>query len=233
MARPSKHNQRETRREILEAALGLFAHNGFHGTGMREIARSVGINEASLYHYFPSKEQLLDAVLFEPDDAGRPALAPTLPPLFTGQTIDGLQEWLTEALLGVLAHFAEPTEVLRFRIFLSDGLRLAAAGKIHYLERMLSVQQPVVQTMTRLQREGVLRPCSPLLLMMSLVGPLMMWRHMLVLSPELPPVQDREAFVRHHVGQLLRGAAVDPAAVLRLSEGPAAPAASCAQSGKE
>lgn len=210
MARPSKTHQRETRREILDAALGLFAQHGFHGTGMRQIARAVGINEASLYHYFPSKEQLLDAVLFEPDDAGRPALAPTLPQAFAGQTLDELHAWLSEALLGVLAHFADPKEVLRFRIFLSDGLRLAAAGKIHYLERMLSVQQPVVQTLSRLQAEGVLRPCSPFLLLMSLIGPLMMWRHMLVLGPELPPVQDRLGFVRHHVGQLLRGAAVDP-----------------------
>jgi AcrR family transcriptional regulator len=210
MARPSKTNQRETRREILDAALELFAQQGFHGTGMREIARTVGINEASLYHYFPSKEQLLDAVLFEPDDAGRPALAPAFPTGFDGHTLAALHDWLVQVLLGILDQFADPKEAQRFRIFLSDGLRLAAAGKVNYLERIVAVQLPILLTLQRLQDQGMLRPTEPFLLMMSLIGPLMMWRHMLVLGPELPPIQDRQGFVRHHVGQLLRGAAVDP-----------------------
>lgn len=40
-----------------------FASRGFRGTTTREIAAAVGITEAALYRYFPSKQSLYDAIL--------------------------------------------------------------------------------------------------------------------------------------------------------------------------
>jgi len=40
-----------------------FASNGFRGTTTREIASAVGITEAALYRYFPSKQSLYDALI--------------------------------------------------------------------------------------------------------------------------------------------------------------------------
>lgn len=52
-----------TRRdEVLLAASELFAQHGFHAVGMRAIADAVGIRGSSLYHYFPSKIDLLEAI---------------------------------------------------------------------------------------------------------------------------------------------------------------------------
>ncbi|HEV2377693.1 MAG TPA: TetR/AcrR family transcriptional regulator [Streptosporangiaceae bacterium] len=48
-----------TRGRILHAALGLFSEYGFHGTSIRQIASKVGINPATLYAHYPSKEQIL------------------------------------------------------------------------------------------------------------------------------------------------------------------------------
>lgn len=48
-----------TRGKILHAALGLFSEYGFHGTSIRHIASQVGINPATLYAHYPSKEQIL------------------------------------------------------------------------------------------------------------------------------------------------------------------------------
>lgn len=53
-----------TRGKILQAGLVLFAETGFHGTSIRAIAQRVGINSATLYAHYPSKEQVLaDLVL--------------------------------------------------------------------------------------------------------------------------------------------------------------------------
>lgn len=53
-----------TRGRILHAGLTLFAQSGFHGTSIRAIAQHVGINSATLYAHYPSKEQVLaDLVL--------------------------------------------------------------------------------------------------------------------------------------------------------------------------
>lgn len=48
---------------IREVALELFASHGYDGTPVREIARAVGVLHGSLYNHFPSKEQLLWAIV--------------------------------------------------------------------------------------------------------------------------------------------------------------------------
>ncbi len=53
----------ERREEILRVALGLFASKGTEGTGLREIAERIGVSQPALYHYFASKEALVDAVI--------------------------------------------------------------------------------------------------------------------------------------------------------------------------
>ncbi|HSO71285.1 MAG TPA: TetR/AcrR family transcriptional regulator [Thermodesulfobacteriota bacterium] len=55
----------EKRTKIREAAARLFAEKGFENTTTRDIAGAAGINNASLYYYFDSKEQLLYQILEE------------------------------------------------------------------------------------------------------------------------------------------------------------------------
>lgn len=56
---------RERQASIIAAAASLFASNGFKGTTTKEIAKSVGISEALLFKYFPTKRALYAAILKE------------------------------------------------------------------------------------------------------------------------------------------------------------------------
>ncbi|WP_410876937.1 TetR/AcrR family transcriptional regulator [Nocardia sp. A7] len=49
--------------EILDAAAELFTRNGFAGTPTRTIADAVGIRQSTIYHYFATKEDILDNLL--------------------------------------------------------------------------------------------------------------------------------------------------------------------------
>ena len=49
------------RLEILRQAAAVFRRKGFHGAGMREIAKSLGLAPGALYYYFESKDDLLYA----------------------------------------------------------------------------------------------------------------------------------------------------------------------------
>jgi AcrR family transcriptional regulator len=49
-------------REVLDAAATVFAEKGFAGASTRDIAERLGIRQASLYYYFPSKETALSAI---------------------------------------------------------------------------------------------------------------------------------------------------------------------------
>lgn len=55
------------RREILDAAVGVFAHQGFRGSALRDIAEHVGMSQPGLLHHFGTKEGLLMAVLAHRD----------------------------------------------------------------------------------------------------------------------------------------------------------------------
>jgi AcrR family transcriptional regulator len=55
--------RRESRRDqILEAALACFSENGFHQTGMADIVRRSGMSHGAVYVYFPSKEDIIEAL---------------------------------------------------------------------------------------------------------------------------------------------------------------------------
>ncbi len=51
------------RKQILDAAAQVFAQKGFHRATIREIARTAGIAEGTIYNYFRNKEDLLTALV--------------------------------------------------------------------------------------------------------------------------------------------------------------------------
>lgn len=53
------------RDEILDAAAELFTTRGFTGTSTRMIADAVGIRQASMYHHFATKDDILAALLLD------------------------------------------------------------------------------------------------------------------------------------------------------------------------
>lgn len=48
---------------IEDAAIELFYEQGYHATGMRQIAEKVGVTQSNLYNFFPSKQNLLFFIL--------------------------------------------------------------------------------------------------------------------------------------------------------------------------
>lgn len=66
MTQPKRRTQADRRQEavekILDGAEALFAANGFNGTTLNEVAKSIGSDTALLRYYFGDKEALFDAV---------------------------------------------------------------------------------------------------------------------------------------------------------------------------
>lgn len=58
---PDRHTAR--RLQIIDAALTCFAEGGYHGTSTAAICRAAGIGSGTLFHYFPTKQDVLLAIL--------------------------------------------------------------------------------------------------------------------------------------------------------------------------
>lgn len=55
----------EKRQLLLDAATRVFARKGFHASRVGDIAEEAGVAHGLLYHYFESKEEVLDAIFHE------------------------------------------------------------------------------------------------------------------------------------------------------------------------
>src|ERR1051325_3654005 len=109
-----------TRQRILAAAENFFAESGYHGTRLHQIADELGIQKASLFHYFESKAHLyhtvLDENLGEIEETLRRGVSAS------GSPIEKVQA-LAEAYVDLVASHHQRT-----KIFLRQSLRVTPNG---------------------------------------------------------------------------------------------------------
>jgi AcrR family transcriptional regulator len=104
------------RDRILDAALTLVSQLGSAGTSMRRLAGACGLNVATIYHYFPSKADLLRALVEEQRYGERMAAddPPIDPDLAPADRFTAFFAWVATETL------AEETVL---RLLLGEGLR--------------------------------------------------------------------------------------------------------------
>jgi AcrR family transcriptional regulator len=109
----SQAERREkTRGAILEAAEKAFSTEGFAATRMEDIAAAAGVAKGAVYHHFPSKETLFEAVF---EQTSRALLRRVVGvSLGAGDVLDGM-------VAGSREYFAACAEPALGRIILRDG----------------------------------------------------------------------------------------------------------------
>jgi AcrR family transcriptional regulator len=122
----------DARTRILDAALALMSESGSAGASMRQLAAACGLNVATIYHYFPSKADLLHSVMEERRYGER--LSSDVPPLdrtaAPRDRLVGLLEWLWANAL---------EEEAVFRLLVGEAIRgeeaasTSAAGVVEAL----------------------------------------------------------------------------------------------------
>ena len=64
-ATPRNAAAADKRRQILDAAIRVFARQGFHACRVSDVADEAGVAYGLVYHYFDSKEEILDTLFTE------------------------------------------------------------------------------------------------------------------------------------------------------------------------
>ena len=129
--RQSQSTEEDTRSKILRAALQLFARRGYDGTTTKDLAKSAGVAEGTLFRYFPNKK----AILIEVATAG---------------WVDILTDLLTE--LSEMGSYKAVSQVMRRRIINlrqnGDLLRVCFIEAQYHPELKESIQTEVINKMT-------------------------------------------------------------------------------------
>lgn len=155
--------ERGTRERILEVAEAFLGERGYDGTRLHLIAQRVGIQKASLFHYFPSKEHLYRAVLAEGFGETQQTLRRVLES--EGTPLDKVRG-LIESYVDMVAAHPERTKIL-LRRSLGDAPdtdpHVPDAQPQHLLEM-------VVRFIADGQRARVFAEIDPAAVVLSVVG---------------------------------------------------------------
>src|SRR5690349_9771722 len=93
-------NGMSRRDELLAVATKLFAARGYHGTRMDDVADAVGLNKATVYHYYASKSLILYDIYKGAADFERGAVyfqeAPYITEWFTEEQVEYIREKETQ-----------------------------------------------------------------------------------------------------------------------------------------
>jgi AcrR family transcriptional regulator len=207
---PVRRRQKEARpQQLLDAALVLFVEKGFAATRAEEVAQRAGVSKGTLYLYYPSKEELLKAVISE-HLSSRIAAGAAEAEKHRGSAADLLREVFSRWWLDV---FDSPTSGV-FKLIITEVRNFPDLADFYSRE----VVQPAEQLIARIVQRGIdsgeFDDLDVAAAVHSLVLPMVMLclhKHSLGACSAHHEDFDPHAFIRLHIDLVIRGLLRHPA----------------------
>jgi AcrR family transcriptional regulator len=134
----------ERREQIVQTATDVFATEGFERTALKRVAELVGVKEATLFHYFSGKQELLTAVLAERDRRGK--------------ELGGADEFGLEAVVPVAErNRQEPGLTTLYAVASATANDPGHASHGYFQDRYANLVEEVAQDVGRRQEAGAIR----------------------------------------------------------------------------
>ena len=193
-----------TKQEILEASLALFAMQGFEATSISQIANAVGIRKASLYSHFESKQAILDTLVQDVLEQ------------YAAHSIFARGDWEKDAAqLPLTADAAVQMIQGQLRYILHDPY-ISRARKMLVIEQFQNGELAKLQTkqnysdvmgyftglVGELIRQGVLAEDDPEIMAAQFCLPISVWLGLCDREPDREP--EVMALVEKHIRQFFR-----------------------------
>src|SRR5262245_13592513 len=157
---------------IVDAAARVFAERGYHGTSTQAIADVLGMRQASLYYYFPSKEAALETVCEQGVD-GFVERAENI--------AAGTEAPLAKLVLLIAAHLA-PIEKKRdyVKVFINERRYLADASRRRIARKARRIERVFAQVIQAGVADGSIKAGTDvrrtMLAVLGMVNSVINWR---------------------------------------------------------
>jgi AcrR family transcriptional regulator len=191
------------RRQILEGARQAFIEKGFNGATTDVIAATARVSKQTLYSYYPSKEQLVLAVLEQELSAPRRF---AVPPLRTREDLERTLSGFARALLDNVAH-ADTVALLR--VIIGEVYRHEALRR--EMRRLLPLRflGAVRETIVAAERQGLVSAPHPELAARLFAGSVLSFVMLDAVLADGPPTRPDDETLGRLVGLFMRTLAVD------------------------
>jgi len=140
----------DKRRVILDAAVRVFARQGFHTCRVSDIADEAGVAYGLVYHYFSSKEQILDTLFLERWDVMLEAIAEADAKQPSGEA-------KLRAIAGfIIDSYRHDPELMK--VIIVEVTRAANTFGRTHLTKIREAYAQIAAIVARAQAEGSFRP---------------------------------------------------------------------------
>ena len=139
--------------QLFDTAAALFAEKGYHGTSINDLARAMGLQKGSLYHYFKSKEELLFRLLDEYITAA----------LNEVEKICALEDTPSEKLRQFMLFYSGfyAGDRDRMVLLIDDIDKLDESYRLQVIEKERRYYRALTGIFCQLQATGIMKPIPP------------------------------------------------------------------------
>jgi AcrR family transcriptional regulator len=153
----------DKRRQILDAAIGVFARQGFHATRVSDIADEAGVAYGLVYHYFRSKDEVLNELFVERWSLLLAAIEET------DRTGDAPRDKLGAVATFIVDSYRHDPELMK--VIIVEVTRAANSFGRTHLPEIRRAYQSIAKIVEDGQKQGVFRDdVAPLFASMSFYG---------------------------------------------------------------
>jgi TetR/AcrR family fatty acid metabolism transcriptional regulator len=140
----------DKRRVILDAAVRVFARQGFHTCRVADIADEAGVAYGLVYHYFNSKETILDTLFLERWDLMLEAIS----------EVDASDRAPREKLYAIASFIVESYrhDPDLMKVIIVEVTRAANTFGRTHLDKIMLAFEGIAQIVRHAQQEGIFRP---------------------------------------------------------------------------
>jgi TetR/AcrR family transcriptional regulator, mexJK operon transcriptional repressor len=152
MSEPAKNWRDDRRQAILDVAFRTFLEKGYAESSMAEIAARLGGSKTTLYHYFPSKDDLFLAVAEAESQRTTQRLNAFVEPQGDARAV------LTAFGEHFVATVCEGDKIAYFRMIVAEAVRFPQVGRIFYQACIDRAFDHASAFIGRMMADGRLRP---------------------------------------------------------------------------
>ena len=199
--------KRNTKREILNAALDLFSVHGYEATSTAQIADAVGIRKASLYSHFSSKQEILDELIKVTLDGYNKhsvfAKADWSDRTFTKNISDITPDTALQMVLGHVNYILHDPQISKSRRMLTiEQFQNTTLKALQTKQNYTDVMRYFTGLMSFLLERGKLKNNNPEIMAAQFCLPISVWINLCDREPDREP--EVMELVKRHIQQFFR-----------------------------